>query len=154
MEADNVVADLARLIDEREVANTLYRYAHAIDHRIRDEWLDCFTPDGVFEGALGTPGDSRPSEAPTGSNQLVGRDEIGQFFDARPGGVVRHVSGNVRITVSGDSAQSTSYVVRYEVVGGLPSLSIVGTYEDELERAADGQWRFRLRAFRPAAEGA
>ena len=34
---------------ERGVLKTLHAYAHAIDYGDEAGWVDCFTPDGIFE---------------------------------------------------------------------------------------------------------
>ena len=41
---------LTGTIEDREEIRELYaHYAHTIDNRRYDEWLDCFTDEGVFE---------------------------------------------------------------------------------------------------------
>ena len=52
-----------------EVRALLERYATAMTDRDREAWLDCFADDAVQEDPVGTP----PN---------VGREAIGQFYDA------------------------------------------------------------------------
>ena len=43
------VRRLAALEAERAILRTLYRYGHSIDYGLEQEWVDCFTEDGVFD---------------------------------------------------------------------------------------------------------
>jgi ketosteroid isomerase-like protein len=45
---DELRDELARLLDERAIVATLYRYGDALDHGDLDEFLDCFTPDAEY----------------------------------------------------------------------------------------------------------
>src|SRR5579864_3232562 len=71
---ESILSRLANIEDQQGVLDTLHRYAHAIDYGLEDEWVDCFTEDGIFEtrpGPLGRLG-SR-------GNYAVGREELAAF---------------------------------------------------------------------------
>ncbi len=46
--SDDLLARVEALEAERDILDTMYRYAHTIDVGDSDGWADCFTEDGVF----------------------------------------------------------------------------------------------------------
>jgi hypothetical protein len=57
----------------------------------------------------------------------------------------KHCLVEPRISIDQDGASVTSYWVRIDDVGDVPSLYAFGRYLDRLDRCADGRWRFRER---------
>ena len=49
IDVEELVRRLAALEAERAILRTLYRYGHSIDYGLEQEWVDCFTEDGVFD---------------------------------------------------------------------------------------------------------
>src|SRR5439155_20560469 len=72
---DELGRRLARIEDERGVLDTLYRYGHSIDHGPDDEWLDCFTQDGVWDSIPGPEISDRASRI-----TRRGRAELAAFI--------------------------------------------------------------------------
>jgi steroid delta-isomerase len=57
------------MVDKQSVRALLESYCEAMNERRREDWLDCFADDAVQEDPVGAPVN-------------VGREAIGQFFDA------------------------------------------------------------------------
>jgi uncharacterized protein (TIGR02246 family) len=110
-----------------EILQLLYRYNHAIDSGDAEGWAALFTDDGVFEVA---------------GQVMSGREELVGFASSVHG--LRHVVANPVIDVVGDTATVRAYLF---VFGGT-TMSISGSYEDQLVRQPDG-WRFAKRSFAP-----
>jgi hypothetical protein len=49
VDVQELVRRLEALETERAILRTLYRYGHSIDYGLEQEWVDCFTEDGVFD---------------------------------------------------------------------------------------------------------
>jgi SnoaL-like domain len=140
---------LARLEDERAVLDTLYRYGHAIDAGRHDDWVDCFTEDGVW--------DVRPGPA-TGDGVrrlfLRGRDELAAFIPTHthaPGAWHQHLLAEPQLALRGDRCDAESYFAR---IDGHPAGCYVrafGRYVDTLVRCPDGRWRIAERIAEIAA---
>ena len=47
------VAAPVSTLDQLEIQELVTRYNHAIDRGDVDAWVECFTPDGAFEGIFG-----------------------------------------------------------------------------------------------------
>jgi len=134
--------DLRRLLDEQSILKTMHRYAAAVDYGGLDDYLDCFTEDGVYEIA---------GAFPPAPRRIEGRDRLREYFLSRPspapGGQSKHVYVNPRIEVSGATASAEGYYLGLHSAGGTPVLRSLGRYEDRLIRASDGRWRFRVRTY-------
>jgi 3-phenylpropionate/cinnamic acid dioxygenase small subunit len=123
--------------DHENVLDTIHRYCEAIDAQRRDEWLDCFADDALWE-----------IRSPDGSvaRSLRGRAQLQEFFDGRtPPPSQRHLITNTRVLVDGDRATSTSYFFTTSLDDGASKIGTVGQYADQLVRGADGVWRFTER---------
>lgn len=131
------------LMDEREVLRTMYQYGHTLDHGPEDEFLDCFTDNGVWE--------SRPRQRPgrpSGDVVYSGRDEQIAFFRQHthaPFLYHKHLLVEPRIQIDGDEALVESYYVRIDEHPDGPYIRGFGRYRDRLLRCADGRWRFEHR---------
>jgi len=122
-------------LEDREEIRELYaRYAHTIDNRRYDEWLDCFTDDGVFESPR--------------FGKHTGREGLRRFTaiykDSLGGAKPFHQITNVIFKIEGDSATGGCYLTYYHCKDGKAALSAAGTYTDRL-RKVDGGWRFESR---------
>jgi 3-phenylpropionate/cinnamic acid dioxygenase small subunit len=140
-----------QLEDERAILATLYRYAHAIDYGLQDEWLDCFTDDAVYE-ATHTSESVREAQS-RGSNLRAGhrgKTELTAFIEKHrhaPEHYHKHLLIEPRIALDGDSAHVVSYFVRLDANEDDPGgyLRTFGRYFDELVRCEDGRWRLSAR---------
>lgn len=126
--------------DRTAIADTLIRYASGIDQRDWPLFRTCFTEDVVAEyDTMGT---------------LEGLDTFVDVFEPAhaPMGPTFHRISNIVIEVDGDRAKARSYV--HAVLVTSPEsqdnwVDVVGSYEDELVRTADG-WRIARRVSRTA----
>jgi hypothetical protein len=122
-------------IDDREaIRDVLSRYCHYVDAGEGDKWAELFTEDGSF----GREGGSFD----IGVGPFVGRAALRKMASRfRADGL--HFSANPVITVDGDDATVTSYVL---VLQGRehPEVRMSGRYEDRL-RKVDGRWLFSSR---------
>ena len=126
---------LTGTLEDREQIRELYaRYAYTIDHGPYDEWVGCFTEDGVF--------DSPRLGRHAGRQGLLRFTAI--YNESNGGAQVRHMMTNVTFKVSGDTATGGCYLTYYHCKGGKATLDAIGRYEDEL-RKIDGNWLFARR---------
>jgi uncharacterized protein (TIGR02246 family) len=121
--------------EDREEIRELYaRYAMTIDSGAFDEWVDCFTDDGVFESAR--------------MGRHAGRDGLRRFTaiykESLGGAAVRHVITNVSFQVDGDRGTGACYLVYYHLKDGRVQQTAVGQYRDRL-RKSNGRWKFESR---------
>ena len=121
--------------EDREEIRELYaRYAHTIDNCRFDEWIDCFTEDGVFD----SPRFGRHS----------GRDGLRRFTaiykESLGGAKAFHQITNVIFSVNGDQASGCCYLTYYHCKDGKATLSAAGHYTDAL-RKVNGEWRYESR---------
>jgi 3-phenylpropionate/cinnamic acid dioxygenase small subunit len=126
---------LTGTLEDREEIRELYaRYAHAIDEAQFEQWVDCFTEDGVFESPR--------------FGRHAGREGLRRFtviYKESLGGAkpLHHIT-NVIFSVSGEEATGGCYLAYYHCKDGIAALSAVAHYIDRL-RKVDGQWRFSSR---------
>lgn len=122
-------------IEEKELIRELYvRYALCIDADRREDWVACFTEDGVF--------DSKRLGRHAGRYALI---EFMRLYKEYQGGVqVRHVISNISVQIDGDRATGTCYLTYYHSKNGKSELLAVGGYSDKL-RKIDGKWLFEYR---------
>jgi ketosteroid isomerase-like protein len=124
--------------DTDAITETLVRYATAVDTRDWELLRSCFLPDVVADyGNVG---------------QWVDLTGLVDFMEeAHAGfGVSNHMLSNIVVRVDGDRAAATSSVHAVLVFASDASqwVDMVGRYEDQLRRTADG-WRIGRRTFRP-----
>ncbi len=121
--------------DDREEIRELYaRYAFTIDHGPYEDWVKCFTPDGVF--------DSPRMGRHEGHEGL--RKFTAMYKHSAGDALVRHMITNVTFRIEGDRAMGGCYLNYYHVKGGKATLEALGRYQDEL-RKVDGEWLFQYR---------
>lgn len=126
---------LTGTMEDREQIRELYaRYAFTIDHGPHDDWVRCFTDDGVFESPrLG---------------RHAGHDGLRKFTQMYKNSAgdaqVRHMMTNVIFTIDGDTAMGGCYLEYFHCKNGKATLEAIGRYQDEL-RKINGQWLFQYR---------
>lgn len=123
-------------IEDRFAINDLFvRYTTALDDGEIETIVSCFTEDGALDSPL--------------VGKHVGHAAIRAFSERFAGlrdrGVqLRHVISNLAMTVDGDSAAATCYLVNIVTVDGESQMGPPGRYECTL-RKADGVWLFQNR---------
>lgn len=134
---------VAWLEAEAGIRETLARYGHAIDAGDEDGWVDLFTETGEFQ--VRGPGGSEDDYT------IAGRTELRDFYShhsRRPEAFHEHVTVAPVITLTDDgrraSCRSRFFVIVMDAAH-RPVIRVFGTYQDTLERAADGTWRFATR---------
>jgi hypothetical protein len=131
------------LEDERAILQTLYQYGHAMDYGPDADFIDCFTPDGVW--------DVRMRRTPDGAFTCVGHGEIAASLEAQtsvraPALYAKHLVIEPQIVVDGDEASVRSYFLRVEPRDDGPTQIVAsGRYLDRLIRCDDGRWRMTER---------
>ncbi|MGA9720825.1 MAG: nuclear transport factor 2 family protein [Candidatus Binatus sp.] len=122
-------------IEDREEVRVLHAcYCLSIDTGRYEEWIGCFTEDGVFE-------------SPRFGKQS-GRDGLKRFTavyrESLGGAQVLHVVANPAFDLDGATGTGTSYFLYYHCKNGVVQQSTVGYYTDKLRKTAAG-WRFASR---------
>ncbi|MBI2867803.1 MAG: nuclear transport factor 2 family protein [Chloroflexi bacterium] len=140
----HTVAELAKRLEaleaERDILRTMYRYGHAIDYGLEQQWLDCFTDDAVF--------DLKARVGFYQSTTFNGREALAAFIarSPRPPAKYRkHMLIEPLITLHGDSARVQSYYMVLHEDKGVPFVRAFGRYIDTIVRRADGIWRIKER---------
>ena len=130
-------AQVALLMAERAVLDTLYRYGHSIDYGLEEDWLDCFAAGGAF--------DVHYRVGAKWSRRYEGRSELAGFIAGHsraPDRWHKHLLFEPLVTVDGDRATARSYFARLDAADdGTPFVRAFGRYLDELVRGSDGRWR-------------
>ncbi len=128
------MADLGNLQDRLDVHELYARYAAAIDNGDYDDWLKCFTEDGVFES--------------TRFGRHAGQEGLRKFTkiyrESLGGAQVLHVITNVYFKLEGDGGAGSCYLAYYHCKEGRIQQAAVGRYKDTL-RKVDGRWFFASR---------
>jgi 3-phenylpropionate/cinnamic acid dioxygenase small subunit len=126
---------LTGTFEDREQIRELYaRYAFTIDYGPYEEWLKCFTLDGVFDSPK--------------FGRHAGYDSLKRFTEIYKGSIgseqVRHMITNVIFRIDGDRATGGCYLTYYHCKSGRATLEAVGRYDDQL-RKVGGEWLFQSR---------
>jgi hypothetical protein len=143
MGTDALLARLQVLEDERAILQTLYQYGHAMDYGPDADFVDCFTPDAVW--------DVRMRKNPGGGFACVGHGAIAASLEAQtsvraPALYAKHLLIEPRIMLNGDEASVQSYFLRTEPRDDGPTQIVAsGRYLDTLMRCEDGRWRITQR---------
>ena len=120
--------------DHEQIRELYSRYAYTIDLGRSEEWVNCFTADGVFDSPL--------------LGRHAGHDGLRRFTaiyrESAAGAQVRHVMSNLTFEINGDRAKGGCYLTYYHCKGGKATLQAVGRYEDELAKA-NGAWLYKRR---------
>src|SRR5258708_6456085 len=108
-------------IEDRFAINDLFiRYVTALDAGDVDTIVGCFTKDGALESPV--------------VGKYAGHDGIRTFSERfaalhRRGVQLRHVISNLAMTVDGDRARATCYLVTIMTVDGKSQLTPPGHYD-------------------------
>lgn len=117
------------LEDKMQIQELAARYALAMDEHDVEGWLKTWSPNGRWEGALGTyQGETL---------KLLLRD-LGERIINR-----RHVITNHVIEVKGNEATQTCYmqIIAYK---DAPKIMATAVYRDNLVKT-NGEWKFSVR---------
>jgi 3-phenylpropionate/cinnamic acid dioxygenase small subunit len=121
--------------EDREQIRELYaRYALYLDGGKFEEWVNCFTENGIFE--------SRSLGKHAGHAAL--RKFCASYKESWGGAQVRHMMVNVSFDVDGELAHGTCNLIYFHIKNGKSELTAVGGYRDEL-RKVNGNWQFAHR---------
>ncbi len=125
---------MGSMLEEKDaIRDLLARYCFHFDAGELEQWIELFTPDGVFD--LGPRG------------RISGHDGLREFLQVLPlvDGLpmTRHYVTNSIIDIDGDRATARSYVMVLGP-GERVAIGVAGRYEDEIVKLA-GQWRFKQR---------
>jgi ketosteroid isomerase-like protein len=115
--------------DIEAVKQLVNRYNLAFDYGDVDAYLATWTEDGLFARS-------------TALRSYQGHDELRELITTYPVNG-RHVSSNFVVTVDGDTATASSYLLYLDAEDGYRPV-MFGVYSDELVREDDG-WKFRAR---------
>jgi hypothetical protein len=149
-----------RTADRLDIAETLYRYAEAIDligaHPVADDEDDpvlpraieilrsCLTEDGIVRLRFHGPG-SEAVQAGDGGPERFAPFVRRYFTDYGYVGTF-HLVGNVRIAFDGaDAADVKSYINTQHWMADGRSLAAPIEYDDRVVRGDDGFWRIKAR---------
>ncbi len=128
------MADAGNLQDRLDIHELYARYAATIDNGEYEDWLSCFTEDGVFES--------------TRFGKHVGREGLRKFTkiyrESLGGAQVLHAITNVYFKIEGDAGAGSCYLLYYHCKDGKIQQAAVGRYKDTL-RKVDGRWLFASR---------
>jgi len=160
-----VLAGIARLEAESDILRTLYRYGHSIDAGRDEDWIDCFTEDGIIDVLYGSER-ARAARLGLGTRHATGvrhqgREALRVFIAGHthpPAHIHQHILVEPRITVSGDTGSGLSYMMRIDLLDPAPKITTFGRYLDRYRRIGEREWRIAERVCdidgqRPSAAG-
>ncbi|HKD66956.1 MAG TPA: nuclear transport factor 2 family protein [Candidatus Binataceae bacterium] len=112
------------------------RYFAALDDGPDEQWVGCFTPDGVLE---------TPTMGILGAGHAALATWVKDYHASwKKDEQRRHVLTNLSIEIQGESATGGCYLTAYHCRGGKANLGVVGYYRDKLVKI-DGAWLFSYR---------
>jgi 3-phenylpropionate/cinnamic acid dioxygenase small subunit len=122
-------------IEDREEIRELYaRYCVTLDSGRYDEWIACFTEDGVCETLR--------------FGRHAGPDGLKKFAalykESLGGARVLHVVTNLTLDLNGSDGAGICYLLYYHYKDGRIQQSTVAYYTDKLHKTGAG-WRFANR---------
>lgn len=148
---EDVLARLAALEAERAVLANLSRYGHSIDYGLRDQWLDCFTEDAVYDLRYRPGLPPRKFRGGTLTETGVvyrGQAELAVFIAGHthaPDRWHKHMLMEPVVMLGHGRATCQSYFARLDERPGEPRITSFGRYLDRLLACPDGRWRFEER---------
>ncbi|CAN5691237.1 hypothetical protein BH09ACT8_BH09ACT8_59500 [soil metagenome] len=117
-------------LDDAAIRNLIARIAQLADSGDADTYASCFTVDAAWEMPEAPRRGRADIRAGSQARRVAG--EIG------PGSGSRHLVGTTVVYVTGDSARATSYFQYFAQTTTTPQLRLIGQYDDEFVRCADG----------------
>jgi 3-phenylpropionate/cinnamic acid dioxygenase small subunit len=135
-----VVRRLDVLEAEREIRQTMVRYAETLDYGDNTGWAQCFTPDGVFDIR-------RRGEA---LFKHEGTDALSAFADSHtsaPSVYHKHILGlpTIEVERGADTARARAYFMMVHESPDGPFVLVFGRYIDTFTRSNDNVWRIAER---------
>lgn len=112
-----------------------YRYAYYCDSFQTDAWVDCFTPDAVFD------------ETEFGLRRYVGSAQIRENAEDRAGRIeqlVHLMNNHLIFEVTPDTARGWVFVFADMIVRQGDRIKVHCTYKDEY-RKVGGDWKISSR---------
>ncbi len=127
--------DLAAIADRLAIEDLFVRYTTALDRGDVETIVQCFTEDGALESPV--------------VGRYAGHDAIREFGRRyarfhESGAQLRHVISNLAVTIDGERATATCYLLTALTRDGRSEMLPPGRYECDLAKVA-GQWLFRRR---------
>jgi hypothetical protein len=151
---EDLAARVRLLEDERDIRLTLERYGFSLDYGREADWVDCFTPDGVYDFHYRETGRAQEiatafpmAEIHDKGVRFRGKDVLTKFASLHtraPEYLHKHVVFDIVITRGGDPdrANVVSYYMRLDDIDNQRVVTAFGRYFDKMLRGADGRWRF------------
>jgi SnoaL-like domain len=137
---ENLAARLQRLEEIEAIKQLISRYAQASDrHNHPDYMLPLFTEDGALDVG-------------SGYGRYQGHEVLREFFLGTPKIISWSLHYNISpmIDVAGDGKTAHAFWYLWELAnmpdpkrGGEVAVWIGGTYDSDVVKEADGQWRFK-----------
>ena len=121
--------------EKAAIAELIARYNYAIDHNDFQGWVDCFAPEGIFDGMIGRFAAHRELDRFTA--------EVKKLTATTPN--LRHYVTNILTEVDGNQARSHCFLLMTSTTKeGGTKVVIAGEYEDRLVKR-DDRWLFTER---------
>jgi len=112
------------------------RYFAALDDGPDEQWVECFTADGVLK---------TPSLGILGAGHATLAAWIKDYHESwKEDEQRRHMLTNLSLDVHGGIATGNCYLTAYHCRAGKANIGVVGYYRDKLVKV-DGAWRFSYR---------
>ena len=128
-------AEIARLLDEREILRLNALYNWACYERDGEAYANLFVSDGVYESG-------------NSGSRNAGREQLAAGLTAagQSAWLMGHVTADAVIEIDGDTATQRVFVLLYrrENADGENAFFATGTYHDRLVRTERG-WRYAHR---------
>lgn len=117
-------------IEKLAIQELLARYAHAIDELDPEAWVQCFTPDGVFQ---------------VGSRAMRGHAALRAYAEVHVREIrCRHMMGNFLYEIKGNEATGRASMLATLATPSGYKIFAQGRYVDRLVKQA-GKWRIAYR---------
>jgi hypothetical protein len=121
------------LLEWMRIQDLYTRYFAALDDGPDDQWVNCFTEDGVLE---------TPTMGVLGAGRAALAAWIKDYHESwEKGEQRRHVLSNLALDIGGDRATGGCYLTAWHCQGGKARLGVVGYYRDRLVKQR-GLWLF------------
>jgi hypothetical protein len=136
---------LQELEDREGIRDAIHRFGHALDYGPAEAWVDCFTPDGVFDirTRKGLPSYNEYPTVNRGSEALL---KLAMAHPVAPDEYHKHLTLLPEyIEIKGDTAKVRSYFIVIHEIKGPPETVHSGSYDDVFVRCPDGRWRIKER---------
>lgn len=119
--------------DDREKVRELFaRFCHTIDEGRYQEWVETFTPDGVFDSPVA--GRHAGREGLLKFTRDLAASDMGKVIQ-------RHLVTNLSLSLEEQRGTAKCNLTVYVTRDGVTSLLLVGGYNTRL-RKIEGEWYF------------